>query len=676
MAKIKISFCALKRGCSCTRMAVHMANFIAGGNKSVALVEPNNTKDPVFSTINTEPEENGTYIMNGVRYYPADIGIEPEEEIIIYDFGEINYLTDLSGMDKIYLCTEPSSSNYIGVMDYFSDVDLNCEILLLNPSKEQLSQFRNTGRKCTMIQGVKNKVCPYALATSATLFFRTKNMTPPVYHNDWDYDEVIFGYVPEEEPQKKTFGIPFIRSKKKKQIDDEKEKAEDKKGEEDSSKTAAAQEISDADAVVHVAENKKIDIVSRPFAGKSFVKVPVPIPAPIPVPAPEVTVSEQSIPTPAQVLVSTPKEQTPETVKESKEPVQVSDKEKETDSGPEPLKKKEKSGNFFKLAPKAKTKKQKEDPVPESREKEEPDAAETISEAKPVKTSAEVKPEERQKKKQKDAVKPEPSSKPEPEPGNEKEEEPKEDTAKEISKPLLPETTIKEEKKKENILTSLFTKRPEEKTKEKPVFTLPEIIKPETVKDTEKKPKSEKTKRKDFFGHMSVFVTELRHGCGSSYTAGSLASALSEIYDKEVALYHRAGTNLPDNDMISEAVTEDDIMHAYRMGIIVYDRGVLSELDDDAVKEMHRSDIRIMVCGSEESDIKRLAQFIHQEDDDAYDWLYVFNHVLTKKQERKVRDLMQDFDTMILPIHDYSNLPKELIKEWKKTISKHINTLR
>jgi hypothetical protein len=185
-------------------------------------------------------------------------------------------------------------------------------------------------------------------------------------------------------------------------------------------------------------------------------------------------------------------------------------------------------------------------------------------------------------------------------------------------------------------------------------------------------PEPKQKRQKKFLGHISFFVTEIRHGCGCSYTAGSIASALTDIYGMDVYLGHEKGTPLPDNYMVQEALTESDLSMAYRNGLIVYDRGLYSELGDEARSELARSDVRFMVCTAGESDIRSLAMFMHQERD-AKGWIYVFNHVVNKKQQKEISTLMHGYEYIILPQHDYSDVPKDLQKEYRRMINKVVH---
>lgn len=177
----------------------------------------------------------------------------------------------------------------------------------------------------------------------------------------------------------------------------------------------------------------------------------------------------------------------------------------------------------------------------------------------------------------------------------------------------------------------------------------------------------------EFTGNISIFVTSLRHGCGASYIAGSLASSLTDVYDRDIWIDHKPGDILPDNIMVKEIENEKDLFEAYRNGIVVFDKGLYDELSEKDVIEMNKSSVHIMVCTADDVDLKKLANFIRNNKFTADEWLYVFNHV-HDNQVKKINLAMKDYNHLIIPFHDYSEVPEDIREEWKEAIEYCITT--
>lgn len=185
------------------------------------------------------------------------------------------------------------------------------------------------------------------------------------------------------------------------------------------------------------------------------------------------------------------------------------------------------------------------------------------------------------------------------------------------------------------------------------------------------------TKEKDtqsklkFVGHLTVFVTALKHGAGSSHVAGIIGSTLVASNNK-VCFVHKKETEYPNKKNMCE-YTETDFEEPYNMAkTIIIDRGCLGELTRKELVEMQRSDIKILVCGSNESDYQALARFIHKAGTAANNWIYVFNHVSSKKKRVVIKDLMQEYDYIFLQTCDYDEAPKDILDMWNKQIKKKL----
>ena len=185
------------------------------------------------------------------------------------------------------------------------------------------------------------------------------------------------------------------------------------------------------------------------------------------------------------------------------------------------------------------------------------------------------------------------------------------------------------------------------------------------------------TKEKDsqskikFVGHLTVFVTALKHGAGSSHVAGIIGSALVAS-NNIVCFVHKKGTEYPNNKNMCEYI-DTNFEESYNIAkTIVIDRGCLGELTRNELVEMQRADIKVLVCGSSESDFQALARFIHKAGTASGKWLYVFNHVSSKKKRDLIKDLMQEYDYIFLQMCDYDEAPKDILDMWNKQIKKKL----
>lgn len=183
----------------------------------------------------------------------------------------------------------------------------------------------------------------------------------------------------------------------------------------------------------------------------------------------------------------------------------------------------------------------------------------------------------------------------------------------------------------------------------------------------EKEPRS----KLKFIGHLTVFVTALKHGAGSSHVAGIIGSALSGP-NNSVCFVHKKGTEYPNNKNMCE-YTDTEFEEPYNMAkTIIFDLGCLGELTRNELVEMQRADIKVLVCGSGESDFQALARFIHKAGTAAGKWIYVFNLVPGRKKRNMIKDLMQEYDYIIVQMCDYDEVPKDIADMWNRQIKKKL----
>lgn len=644
---LNIGVFTLMSDVDCVPVATHIANFIADGDHSVALKE-SITKENLFETAKANFEENGTFVVNSVRYYPNDYEGEITEDTIVTIFGEVGFLQEFDdSFTKLYLVCKGRLENKT-IIDQFlvempQSVKNKIEVILLGASKEELSGFLTTYRS-TNISEYHSNVCPYPLSLRVTSIYAELGLKRPVYHKDWVYEEVTYHYVPEPEKQSLFSRFGFGNKKKKKTKDTE-QQIED----EDQDKK---EEPIVSDIQVH---EKKVVSDANEFA-ETWEMVDVP--------APE--------------------------IKETNKEEEVKEKDKDEDEKKlEPIKKSEKQEKDKtedkKKVPKEKPPKEKV-PKPEKPKKEKPEKPKKEKPEKPKKEKPKLeffkKKADKEEDKEKDKTKidpvpppvPVPESVPVPDPIPVPPSVPAPQPVpvpEPVPAPIpTPEPKTEEPPKLEPI-------KPEPK-QEEPLKLEPKVEESTTVVSEVKSNKPEPQKKPSLFGrrrekeipHLSrlnVFVSGIDHSVGTSYVAGSLASAITDIYDVDVWFDHKGMCSIPDNYMVHEVTDEVDRFNAFKSGIIVQDKGVYNELSIMDRNEMMHADMNIMVSTAEEMDLQKIAQFIGLQGKLIQNWMFVFNHVLDH-QKHVLESAMKDYAYIIIPFHDNAEVPEELLAEWKDAI--------
>lgn len=646
---LNIGVFTLMSDVDCVPVATHIANFIADGDHSVALKE-SITKENLFETAKANFEENGTFVVNSVRYYPNDYEGEITEDTIVTIFGEVGFLQEFDdSFTKLYLVCKGRLENKT-IIDQFlvempQSVKNKIEVILLGASKEELSGFLTTYRS-TNISEYHSNVCPYPLSLRVTSIYAELGLKRPVYHKDWVYEEVTYHYVPEPEKQSLFSRFGFGNKKKKKTKDIEQQVEEDDQDQNQDKK----EEPIVSDIQVH---EKKVVSDANEFA-ETWEMVDVP--------APE--------------------------IKEVHKDEEVKEKDKDEDEKKlEPIKKpeiqeKDKTEDKKKV-PKEKPPKEKA-PKPEKPKKEKPEKPKKEKPEKPKKEKPKLeffkkkadKEENEEKDEDEDKTKidpvPAPIPVPEPVPVPEPIPVPQPVPVPEpVPAPIpKPEPKTEEPPKPEPI-------KPDPKQEEPPKQE-PKVEEPTTAVAEVKSNKPEPQKKPSLFGrrrekevpHLSrlnVFVSGIDHSVGTSYVAGSLASAITDIYDVDVWFDHKGMCSIPDNYMVHEVTDEVDRFNAFKSGIIVQDKGVYNELSIMDRNEMMHADMNIMVSTAEEMDLQKIAQFIGLQGKLIQNWMFVFNHVLDH-QKHVLESAMKDYAYIIIPFHDNAEVPEELLTEWKDAI--------
>ena len=74
MSLVKIGFFSLKDHTGCSSFAIHAANYIAGGDNSVAVIEPDTVLEPQYADVQVEKNEDGSFEFCKTQTAPVIIG--------------------------------------------------------------------------------------------------------------------------------------------------------------------------------------------------------------------------------------------------------------------------------------------------------------------------------------------------------------------------------------------------------------------------------------------------------------------------------------------------------------------------------------------------------------------------------------------------------------------------
>jgi len=736
-----------------TEIAIYIANHIAGKEGlSVAIVEPNTVSEELFKTAKADFMEDGTFFMNHVRFYPTNIEAIPNEDVLIYDFRDVNILHEFeSDFNKLYVCSDGTESDLTDICEYIHDAGIMPDVFLVGGSKEKLALFTAAGFKSIILNDRKENRCPYPLSLQIDLVLRANGIIPPEYHKDWKYDEVVFNYVPEpvEDETKsgnKLFGLLKKQKKKSNSKDAKEEQIESELSDPVINDTLKSDDLDDVS--IEVLERKKIRKSNR-FSSIDFVDVPKPVAKPIVKDIENDTEFDKEINEPEIIepeITGSGTFDTSDTIDTKVAEAEAKRLEQERIDA-----KKLEAERLERERIEAEIRKKKEKEAAEKALREENERLKykaTHDELTGVKNRngfdedfasleiyALIAFDVNNLKTANDKF------------GHAEGDKLLTTVSNEIKKQfsnvyrmggdefnvLIPDAMQKDDTKIRQKLTNIdkalekisetsttveyctaygvaystegakdsvlaladarmYENKKNKKQKSKTQDLRVVETKPEPVKEPEqstrkgimsflptgKKQTESETKgiklpkfgpvKGTLKGGLSIFVTSIRHSLGASYISGSLASAMTDIYDRDVWFEHKDHCSLPDNVMVKEIVDDVDRFNAYKGGIVVQDKGIYEELSLNDRKDMMHADINVMICTADESDLQRLAQFIEAQGDAAYNWLYVFNHV-QKSQERMLRAAMSDYSFIIVPSHDNAEVPQELQKEYLAAIN-------
>lgn len=731
----KIGLISIKDNSGCTSLGIHIANFLASGQLSVALFE-NKTKEE-FKTIKADVSDDGTFVLNKVRYIPSDVNVKVNTDVEIHIIGVVNFLSEFDdSFDKVYLCTDPDIANVRDIQEYFHETNTTADIILLGASKEQLDFYSAQNFRCINIGGKKEDIIPLALANHIALAMRMKGVVPPIYNKDVVYDEVIFNWKPEEE---NTSGGGFFGMFGKKKKKEQPQKKSTKAKEVVPSEEKLTEEPEPEEYTPHVYQRNIANAQEKEY---TFVNVPAPTTkAPTTEKEPKIKVQSPEEKTSVKEKEKVPEPVIKEVIKE--DPALKAELKKQQ----EIIKQKEKEAKVLAKKAEAEAK---------AREKEEKAKAAALEKAQKENEKLHYKATHDELCGIKNRVGFEEDAK------NLKQYvlvmfdvnnlKTTNDTLghksgdrllKTVSKTIanvIPElyrcggdefigiihgASKRDESKIIELLSSIDStlekasakdksldysvaygyafssegkldrvkeladeRMYEDKAKKKAPQEIPSDEKnnlPEKTSTTKKKQAEKKSlfdalrlgnnteKVTDTLrvGHLTVFVTGISHSVGTSFVAGSIASSMTDIYNENVWLELSDGGDYPDNYMVKPVMDDNDRFTAFKSPIYVEEKGVYSLLNDSDMGDMLRADINIMVTTASENDLREVAAFIKQNEAMATNWVFAFNHV-HKAQEKLIHAAMKDYNYVIIPFHDNAEVDLDLRKTYIKIIDEFV----
>lgn len=200
---------------------------------------------------------------------------------------------------------------------------------------------------------------------------------------------------------------------------------------------------------------------------------------------------------------------------------------------------------------------------------------------------------------------------------------------------------------------------PETETKQEQVFE-------EKVKE-EKEPEEEKkipgNIREKGFSQTVISVMALRPCIGCSFMSRLLANYYCKAEKKKVALVTLNKLTVSGSRNLLKGVTEyteSGIAEAFEDNdVIIFDMGTeYRKFKND----YERSTYRVLSCIPEDDYFKLLYAFI-KEQKAPLKWIYAFNHVVNRKKETEVADLMEDYVWFSVPGLTEDDPGKEMLKK-------------
>lgn len=176
-----------------------------------------------------------------------------------------------------------------------------------------------------------------------------------------------------------------------------------------------------------------------------------------------------------------------------------------------------------------------------------------------------------------------------------------------------------------------------------------------------------KEKKKSIFaGRGTYFVTGLKSGCGVSHLASTITNIISEMQSVCIT-----GEKLEEGFLwegVADEIRKRDYDMLYsKYQNIVFDGGVYFYMSEELKQEYNRAAVKIMVCQADDSYLEKLAVFVREQKEIAEDFWFVF-HSVPQKRIKEIHKIMIQYNVIILPVYEATDIPKTVRKELKKLI--------
>lgn len=174
-------------------------------------------------------------------------------------------------------------------------------------------------------------------------------------------------------------------------------------------------------------------------------------------------------------------------------------------------------------------------------------------------------------------------------------------------------------------------------------------------------------------GKETIFITGLKHGCGCSHSGISFARYILEAYSENICICHKKGAYDLEDENITEYTKDTDYDSIFTTNrFIIYDCGVLGELNEEQLKELKRCNIKIMICSGDEKYLGNLSRFIRELGNSANEWIFAFNLVTSRDKEYMIRKIMDGYKICFIPLHDCDNPNKKVSKMWDLVLKRNL----
>jgi hypothetical protein len=193
------------------------------------------------------------------------------------------------------------------------------------------------------------------------------------------------------------------------------------------------------------------------------------------------------------------------------------------------------------------------------------------------------------------------------------------------------------------------------------------------IDETRNKFRKKLTANQVLCGKETIFITGLKHGCGCTHTGISFAHYIIKNFPENICICHKKGAYDLENKDITEYTKDTDYDSVFGTNrFIIYDCGILGELNADQLVELKRCNIKIMICNGDEKYLGILSNFIRQLGNTSNEWIFAFNLVTSREKEILIRRIMDGYKICFIPLHDSEIPPKKVSKMWDSVLKRNL----